>query len=417
MGLAIQVNRLSKAYRIGEIGSGTVTEDVQRWIGTLKRRKGGNVDVDTGSGRASSKIVWSLKDLNFEVEQGRAVALLGRNGAGKSTLLKLLSRITIPTHGEIRIKGRVASLLEVGTGFNQDLTGRENIFLNGAILGMRKKEIVRRFDEIVSFSGIEKYIDTPVKRYSSGMYVRLGFAVAAHLNAEILIVDEVLAVGDAAFQKKSLDKMRELVNEQGRTIFFVSHNIASVMHLCDEALFLKGGKRVSYGITHQVASEYMADLQADVAGYHAVRAGSENSIIGIYSTDREGKRTVRFNKSDDIFIHIELNAEMWQAEMQLRFILSDANGRVISISDYSLKERSSSSDKRIKLIAEIPKNFLRNGSFTIGGAVLADERIIDIVKNGVNLDIVDEHLPFSQELGSDGVIFFDPKWKYEGDCQ
>jgi lipopolysaccharide transport system ATP-binding protein len=230
--VAIEVENLSKAYQLGQIGTGTISRDLERFVVTKILRKEdpflriGQTNDRTIKGE--SDIVWSLKDLNFEINQGDAVGIIGANGAGKSTLLKLLSRITSPTTGKIKVKGRIASLLEVGTGFHPELSGRENIYLNGAILGMRKAEIKRKFDEIVDFAGVERYIDTPVKRYSSGMYVRLAFAVAAHLESEILIVDEVLAVGDAEFQKKCLGKMGDICKGEGRTILFVSHNMAAV---------------------------------------------------------------------------------------------------------------------------------------------------------------------------------------------
>ncbi|HMK07027.1 MAG TPA: polysaccharide ABC transporter ATP-binding protein [Flavobacterium sp.] len=241
----IHVENLSKAYQIGQIGTGTISRDLERfWAMRVRGQedpflKIGETNDRTTKGR--SNIVWSLKDINFEVNQGDAVGIIGKNGAGKSTLLKLLSRVTAPTTGEIKVKGRIASLLEVGTGFHPELSGKENIYLNGAILGMRKKEITRKLDEIIDFSGVERYIDTPVKRYSSGMYVRLAFAVAAHLESEILIVDEVLAVGDADFQKKCLGKMGDISKGEGRTVLFVSHNMAAVKSLCNTGIVLENG--------------------------------------------------------------------------------------------------------------------------------------------------------------------------------
>jgi len=226
MAKALKVDNLSKAYQLGDFGTGTISRDLERYWARLRGKDDPFLKIGETNDRTSkgvSDVVWSLKDLDFEIEQGDAVGIIGRNGAGKSTLLKILSRVTSPTTGTIKVKGRIASLLEVGTGFHPELTGRENIFLNGAILGMRKAEIKRKFDEIVDFSGVERYIDTPVKRYSSGMYVRLAFAVAAYLESEILIVDEVLAVGDAEFQKKCLGKMGDISKGEGRTVLFVSY--------------------------------------------------------------------------------------------------------------------------------------------------------------------------------------------------
>lgn len=256
----IQVENLSKAYQIGQIGTGTLSKDLERfWMTKIMGKEDPFLkigEINDRSTRGNSNIVWSLKDINFEINQGDAVGIIGKNGAGKSTLLKLLSRVTSPTTGEIKIKGRIASLLEVGTGFHPELSGRENIYLNGAILGMRKKEITRKLDEIIDFSGVERYIDTPVKRYSSGMYVRLAFAVAAHLESEILIVDEVLAVGDAEFQKKCLGKMGDISKGEGRTVLFVSHNIASVKLLCNQSILLSNGLLHSIGATDGIVNEY-----------------------------------------------------------------------------------------------------------------------------------------------------------------
>jgi lipopolysaccharide transport system ATP-binding protein len=261
---AITVENLSKAYQIGDFGTGTISRDIERFFARIRGKEDPYLRIgekNDRSIRGESDVVWVLKDLNFDIEQGDAVGIIGRNGAGKSTLLKVLSRITSPTVGSIKVSGRIASLLEVGTGFHPELTGRENIYLNGAILGMRKAEIKRRFDEIVAFSGVERYIDTPVKRYSSGMYVRLAFAVAAHLESEILIVDEVLAVGDAEFQKKCLGKMKDVSKGEGRTVLFVSHNMDSVETLTSKTIFLKNGAMEFYGTTDKAINYYMANAR------------------------------------------------------------------------------------------------------------------------------------------------------------
>jgi lipopolysaccharide transport system ATP-binding protein len=242
--IALEVENISKQYRLGEIGTGTLSHDLNRFWARMRGKEDPFLKIGETNDRTqkgNSDYVWALKDMSFKIEQGDAVGIIGRNGAGKSTLLKLLSKVTAPTTGNIKVKGRIASLLEVGTGFHPEMTGRENIFLNGAILGMTKKEIKRKFDEIVDFSGVERYIDTPVKRYSSGMYVRLAFAVAAHLESEILIVDEVLAVGDAEFQKKCLGKMGDVSKGEGRTVLFVSHNMGAVKTLCRNGIYLKSG--------------------------------------------------------------------------------------------------------------------------------------------------------------------------------
>lgn len=240
----LEIENLSKMYKLGEINTGSLSTDIQRWFSKITNKPDAYeklVEVNDRQLKGESKYVWSLKDVNFSVKEGEVFGIIGKNGAGKSTLLKLLSKITKPTQGSIKIGGRIASLLEVGTGFHPDLNGRDNIYLNGAILGMRKHEITARLDEIVDFSGIERYIDTPVKRYSSGMFVRLAFAVAAHLEPDILILDEVLAVGDAEFQKKCLNKMQDVSKNHGRTVLFVSHNVAAVKQLCTQAMLLENG--------------------------------------------------------------------------------------------------------------------------------------------------------------------------------
>ena len=264
--VVLKVENISKQYRLGQLGTGTISHDLNRWFHKVRGKEDPFLklgDVNDTSVADGGEYVWSLKDINFEVKQGEVLGIIGKNGAGKSTLLKILSQITTPTTGQIKVKGRIAALLEVGTGFHPDLTGRENIFLNGAILGMTKQEIKSKLDEIIDFSGVAKYLDTPVKRYSSGMMVRLGFAVAAHLEPEILIVDEVLAVGDAEFQKKCLGKMKD-VSGQGRTVLFVSHNMPSIRVLCNTCLYLEQGKIKRLGYTDDIISEYLSnDLKSD----------------------------------------------------------------------------------------------------------------------------------------------------------
>lgn len=240
----IEFNNVGKQYILGTIGTGTLSQDLNRWWANIRGKEDPYLKIGETNDRTQkgdSRFVWALRDINFKVEQGDVVGIVGKNGAGKSTLLKILSRVTSPTTGDIKIKGRIASLLEVGTGFHPEMTGRENIFMNGSIMGMTKAEIKSKFDEIVDFAGVAKYVDTPVKRYSSGMMVRLGFAIAAHLEPEILVVDEVLAVGDAEFQKKAIGKMQDVSKGQGRTVLFVSHNMAAVRSLCTRGILLNNG--------------------------------------------------------------------------------------------------------------------------------------------------------------------------------
>ena len=283
----IQVENLSKIYRLGIISSKTIVQDFSRLWSKIFRNE--NPDFKIGelndrSVKSSGQYIWALKDVSFTVKEGELLAIIGKNGAGKSTLLKILSRVTTPSTGSVKIKGKVASLLEVGTGFHQELTGRENIFLNGSILGLTKKEIKSRFEEIVEFSGIGRYIDTPVKRYSSGMYVRLAFGVAAHLDPDILIVDEVLAVGDAEFQKKCIGKMQDVAYKEGRTVIFVSHNMSAVKNLCKRGMILEYGK-----------VSFIGDVDSAVSSYLA--AGNFDEKINLKDrTDRTGNSKFRFTE-------------------------------------------------------------------------------------------------------------------------
>lgn len=296
---------MAKQYRLGTVGSNTLSHDFNRWMHKLRGKEDPYLkigDVNDRSRKAGgSNYVWSLNDVSFDVRQGEVLGIIGKNGAGKSTLLKILSQVTTPTKGEVKVKGRIASLLEVGTGFHPELTGRENIFLNGAILGMTKSEIRRKFDEIVEFSGVELYIDTPVKRYSSGMYVRLAFAVAAHLEPEILIVDEVLAVGDAEFQKKCLGKMKD-VSGQGRTVLFVSHNMAAVRTLCTRGIVLEYGQLKFNGTNEEAISYYSSATQ------------SLAQIPIAERTDRKGNGKLRVTDLNIVNKHNERVAELTSGE-------------------------------------------------------------------------------------------------------
>ncbi|WP_031427718.1 ABC transporter ATP-binding protein [Flavimarina sp. Hel_I_48] len=283
----LKAENISKQYRLGVVGSGTLRDDFKRLVARVRGKEDPFLkvgDVNDRSKTSSEDYVWALRDINFEVRRGEVLGIIGKNGAGKSTLLKILSRVTAPTTGTIKSRGRIASLLEVGTGFNPELTGRENIYLNGAILGMTKAEITSKLDEIIAFSGCERYIDTPTKRYSSGMTVRLAFAVAAHLEPEILVVDEVLAVGDAEFQKKAIGKMQDISSGEGRTVLFVSHNMASVQNLCTRGILLENGTVTIDDKVNRVIEKYMQAAQ---------HGASEELIKGIDSTERTGSMVMQ----------------------------------------------------------------------------------------------------------------------------
>lgn len=331
MSTAIEFNNVSKLYRLGLVSSGTLSNDLKRWwqMSILGKEdpfmKVGA--VNDRSKAADSEYVWALKDIDFKVEQGDVVGIIGKNGAGKSTLLKLLSRVTGPTTGIIRAKGRIASLLEVGTGFHSELTGRENIYMNGTILGMSKKEIDRKIDEIVDFSGCERYIDTPVKRYSSGMTVRLGFAVAAHLEPEILVVDEVLAVGDAEFQKKAIGKMQDVSRGEGRTVLFVSHNMASIRKLCKNAVLLKNGLVEKTGEVNEIVNFYLQG-QNDIQDY--IRAGNGGVRAIKCETSAEG-----IGIGENLTIDVELKANRDCEMVDISFdVKDDSYTQVAHVSDY-----------------------------------------------------------------------------------
>ena len=371
--LALKMDNVSKLYRLGEVGSGTLSHDLNRWWAKFTGKEDPNSQVGIVNDRtkAGGEYVWALNDINIELEQGNILGIIGRNGAGKSTLLKLLSRVTAPTKGSIHINGRIASLLEVGTGFHPELTGRENIFLNGAILGMSTKETRSKFDEIVEFSGCGKYIDTPVKRYSSGMYVRLAFAVAAHLEPDILIVDEVLAVGDAEFQSRCLGKMKDVSQESGRTILFVSHNMGAIKKLCPKSVLIEHGQIKKYGFTDDVIDHYLnsgveADRcvswnKEDAPGNHELRLNSISVL------DEKGRIDSTLTTDEDIFIEVDFTLIEELKNMRIVVTLTTMDGiDVFSTSDYFFQPDSRVREiGRYKSTCHIPKRLLTLGGYIV----------------------------------------------------
>jgi lipopolysaccharide transport system ATP-binding protein len=333
MPLAIKIENLSKAYQLGEIGTGTLSRDLERWWARMRGKEDPFLRIGESNDRTvvgTSDVVWSLRDINLEVNQGDALGIIGRNGAGKSTLLKILSRVTAPTTGTLKARGRIASLLEVGTGFHPELTGRENIFLNGAILGMRKAEIRRKFDEIVEFAGVQRYIDTPVKRYSSGMYVRLAFAVAAHLESEILIVDEVLAVGDAEFQKRCLGKMKDVSRGEGRTVLFVSHNMTAVKSLCNSGVLLDRGRIATIGGIEQVVYDYSSQVSNSLQSFVEVENETNGITVRSIKISDSGLPGV-FNIEDDLRIDIAITASNPQNVINVNLFFKATDDAVIFV--------------------------------------------------------------------------------------
>lgn len=340
-------------------------------------------DSNDRSTKGESDYVWSLKDINFEIEKGDAVGIIGRNGAGKSTLLKLLSRVTKPTTGHFEVQGRIASLLEVGTGFNPEMTGRENIFLNGAILGMRRQEIKRKFDEIVDFAGVERYIDTPVKRYSSGMYVRLAFAVAAHLESEILIVDEVLAVGDAEFQKKCLGKMGDVSKGEGRTVLFVSHNMAAVKTLCNNGILLKNGLVTYVGDVDSCVSRYLDNSKEGSYNFRRLNLGNE--IIQLHSIKVENPNSERpdiIDENKEIELIIEFNLSSLNPEnYHITFHLINEMGEgLFSFSHANIIPLKSGLNK---LKCKFPKNFFQSASFSLNFFCIGNKTKGILIENDI----------------------------------
>lgn len=381
----LKAEDISKQYRLGLVGTGTITHDLNRFWHRIRGKEDPYLKVGAVNDRAiraTEDYVWALRDINFEVEQGEVLGIIGKNGAGKSTLLKILSRVTSPTTGVIKTKGRIASLLEVGTGFHPELTGRENIYLNGAILGMTRSEIKAKEEEIVDFSGCELYIDTPVKRYSSGMRVRLGFAVAAHLEPDILVVDEVLAVGDAEFQKKAIGKMQDVSRTDGKTVLFVSHNMTSVTSLCSRAIVLENGNIDFTG-------------PVDEAIKHYIRSNNESSTRNVYVPKNDktiisegvkliGARIISSGKNnldpirmdEDIVMECEILSENKNVNLSCIFQFMDETGQILFVtSSYQAEQIDSKNQTEKDIIlfrGIIPANFFNEGQFGINIMIVKD---------------------------------------------
>ncbi|MCQ2301577.1 MAG: ABC transporter ATP-binding protein [Bacteroidales bacterium] len=396
MSTAIEFNNISKQYRLGLVSTRTLSHDLDRWwkVNVMHKEdpylKIGS--VNDRSQAADSEYVWALKDIDFKVEQGDVVGIIGKNGAGKSTLLKLLSKVTGPTTGTIRARGRIGSLLEVGTGFHPEMTGRENIFMNGAILGMTKQEIARKLDEIVDFSGCERYLDTPVKRYSSGMMVRLGFAVAAHLDPEILVVDEVLAVGDAEFQKKAIGKMQDVSKGEGRTVLFVSHNMASVKALCKTGILLENGMIKYIDTVDKVVQQYqMANygVSSIAIGDRLDRKGNGKlRLQNLCFLNTNNEIVDRVSIGDSFKIRLDLKNNSWGKDdtiQELSLGINDEFGQRIIVMNNeflgkNIKVSSQDSNSIVEFVIE--KCPLAIGSYTMA-FFLSDKlnNIIDWIDN------------------------------------
>ncbi|MCH2196641.1 ABC transporter ATP-binding protein [Kordia sp.] len=380
--IILRVEKLSKQYRLGVIGTGTISHDLNRWWHKIRGKEDPYTRIGERNKRntvGKSNYVWAIKDISFDVRKGEVLGIIGKNGAGKSTLLKILSKVTMPTQGIIRSKGRIASLLEVGTGFHPELTGKENIFLNGAILGMTKAEIKSKFEEIVEFAGVQRYVDTPVKRYSSGMKVRLAFAVAAHLEPEILVVDEVLAVGDAEFQKKAIGKMQDIAKGEGRTVLFVSHDMDAIQKLTQRTVVLADGEVIFDGDTDTAIQAYL-NQGMDIKPYHeweSMETAPGNDFGRLKSAairNEKGELCNRFSVRDDMYVEVtywDLNTEYHNTA--IIHVVNERGQRLFASNEFNAPDWLEYHDKTNKGIVtatcKIPRHFLAEGQFSLLVAV------------------------------------------------
>ncbi|BDU23563.1 ABC transporter ATP-binding protein [Flavobacterium sp. GSB-24] len=414
--IILKAENISKQYRLGQVGTGTLSHDFNRWWHKIRGKEDPYLkvgDTNDRSTKGTSDYVWALQDINFEVERGEVLGIIGKNGAGKSTLLKILSKVTAPTTGSIKSRGRIASLLEVGTGFNGEMTGRENIFLNGAILGMTKKEITSKLDEIIEFSGCERYIDTPVKRYSSGMTVRLAFAVAAFLEPEVLVVDEVLAVGDAEFQKKAIGKMQDISRGEGRTVLFVSHNMAAVRSLCTKGMVLINGKVAMTGSVENAVSYYLSH-------------GSESMNKKVFSSEYDKKEftihEISLNAVGklsedplDEYQKIDINTLFTlkddSRKLHLTFVLNNDFGEALfTFSHVNGDLKLNKGLNKIK--CSLPEGFLNIGTYYLSLYVIEDSKATIFVEKDIISFIIQEgERPLGSWMGREPG-FIKPKFDW-----
>lgn len=416
--IILSAQNISKQYRLGLVGTGTLSHDLNRWWASIRGKEDPYLKIGAENDRskqANSDYVWALQDINFEVKEGEVLGIIGKNGAGKSTLLKILSRVTMPTTGSIKTRGRIASLLEVGTGFHPELTGRENIYLNGAILGMTKSEIKAKEEEIIEFSGCAMYVDTPVKRYSSGMRVRLAFAVAAHLEPDILVVDEVLAVGDAEFQKKAVGKMKDISGTGGRTVLFVSHNMAAVKSLCTRTLVLENGKVSFEGGTDEGVDYYLK--MGNTSGAEYLRYFDEKEFknlgfkihsLGVKAKNSDYGETIL--RSDEVVFEITYTCEEENLfKPSLRF--KDEQGNFIFVS--GSPDFLSKSDKKVIKRMSIPSQFFNQGSFFVDIQVSDGKKLLFRAEDVITFTVIQEETELGSWMGKT-VGPLKPEFKWHG---
>ena len=409
----LKVENLSKQYRLGTIGTGTISHDLNRWWAGIRGKEDPYLKIGESNDRSSkgeSEYVWALKDINFEVKRGEVLGIIGKNGAGKSTLLKILSKVTGPTTGSIKYNGRIASLLEVGTGFHPEMTGKENVFLNGAILGMTKKEIASKLGEIVEFSGCERYIDTPVKRYSSGMKVRLAFAVAAFLEPDILIVDEVLAVGDAEFQKKAIGKMQDISSEGGRTVLFVSHNMASVKSLCNRAIILENGEvsvdtDIDNAISHYLSKNAGKQLFED--GKYETNVFRLNSIEVVSGIDK-----AKLVEDDELSLVTEIFLKnIKEDHYHLTYHLYNEMGEAMF--SFSSNNNISLTEGKNILKCNFPKSFFQSGQYFLSFFLVKNRKeAVFVEKDIITFTVIDRKREVGVYMGKEPG-YIRPQFKWE----
>jgi lipopolysaccharide transport system ATP-binding protein len=425
--IILKVENISKQYRLGQVGTGTLSHDLNRWWHQIRGKEDPYLKIGETNDRSikgASEYVWALQDINFEVERGEVLGIIGKNGAGKSTLLKILSKVTSPTTGSIKSRGRIASLLEVGTGFNPELTGKENIFLNGAILGMTKKEITSKLDEIIEFSGCERYVNTPVKRYSSGMTVRLAFAVAAFLEPEILVVDEVLAVGDAEFQKKAIGKMQDISRGEGRTVLFVSHNMAAVRSLCTRGIVLEHGKVVFEGGIDEVVDLYLNsnqgldELQLLSPGFFDFSTISNKKYKegGILNVEIfcDGKRTNSLLTGKEVEFHFTYSTQTKYQEPVLGIVIKDDGDLpILGLNNRNTGDSLKHKEKEGVIIVTFPTfRLIKSKSYTVDIYFGDQENNVDTIMNAFYFNVLpslDARKPIQERLN----YFYDSEIKFK----
>jgi lipopolysaccharide transport system ATP-binding protein len=404
----IQIENLHKEYRLGVIGHGTLYHDLQSWWSRVRNKEDPNAPIGHQTFANGKDRIWALNGIDLEVKEGEVLGIIGRNGAGKSTLLKILSRVTAPSRGIVRLKGRIASLLEVGTGFHGELTGRENIYLNGLLNGMSGKDVTKKLDEIVDFAGVEKFLDTPVKRYSSGMYVRLGFAVGAHLEPDILVVDEVLAVGDYEFQSKCIGKMKDVSERGGRTVLFVSHNLNSVRELCTKAVLLEQGKVVREGGTEEIIS-YYTESAIEKRGERVLYQGSGATSDGngvllemgmrlnaIRSLNGAGEVCDMFTVRDEVYVQVEYDMFIDFQHINVELFLKNQRGEFVLFAyddqcKPSLEQRKRKAGRYIST-CKIPGDLLNDGSYTMV-VKAGDRQRFYFEEEGCSFDVTESNDP------------------------